>query len=111
MTAASDQLREQLKTTPGEYIYDGIPIVELGDAAEVVITPGHVDTVAFAKAYDAYLDEVCGEGRFEWFTVEEFAAEAEYRKARIHHVEVSLGEFEVVFDEAGDVDITVRWNG
>lgn len=108
----TDQLREQLKTTPYGYTYDGIPVWELGDDAEQVITIGHVDTAAFARAYDAYLEEVCGDDRLgQCFTVEEFTADAEYRKARIHHVdEFPHGEFEIVFDQAGDVDVTVRCN-
>lgn len=109
----TDQLREQLNTTPYGYTYDGIPIFELGDCAELVVTIGHVGKAKFAKAYDAYLEEVCGDDRLgQCFTVEDFIAEAEYRKARINRLdEFPLGEFEVVLDKAGDVDVTVRWNG
>src|SRR5262249_24117081 len=106
VTTTSDQLREQLKTMPYGYTYDAIPIFELGEAAEEVITIGHVDKAAFAKAYDAYLEEVYGDDRYESqrFTIEQFTAEAEYRQARIHRMEeFPLGEFEVVFDKAGDV--------
>src|SRR4051794_35963691 len=80
VTITTEQLREQLKTTPYGYIYDGIRIFELGEDAELVVTIGHVDRAAFAKAYDAYLDEVCGEQLRDLFgqrfTVEEFVAEA-----------------------------------
>lgn len=112
-TTTTDQLREQLKSTPFGYTYGGIPIFELGEQAEQVITIGHVDKAEFARAYDAYLDEVCGGDRTQWqrFTVEEFAAEASYQKARIDQLEeFPLGDFGVVIDESGDVDVTVREN-
>lgn len=109
----TDQLREEFIRCSQGLVYDGIPIIELGDDAEQVITFGHVDKSALVKAYDAYLRDVCGEplSKLQGFTVEEFADEAEYQKARIRHLEeFPLGEFEVVFDENGDVDITVRVN-
>lgn len=115
-TTMTDQLREQLESAPYGYTYDGIPVFELGEDCELVITIGHVDKAAFAKAYDAYLDEVCGDQLRDLFgqrfTVEQFVAEAEYRKARINRLEeFLLGEFEVYLDDAvGDVDVTVRWN-
>jgi len=109
----TDQLRARLKSAPAGYTYSGIPIFDIGDCAEQVITIGHVDKTAFAKAYDAYLDEVCGADRLgQEFTIEEFAGEARHVKAFIRHVEeFPHGEFEVVFDKAGDVDVTVRDNG
>lgn len=113
-TPTTAELEARLKDTPCGYTYDGIPVFELGDDAELVITIGHVDKAAFAQAYDAYLEEVCGPDRFklgQCFTVEEFVAEADYRKARIRPMEeFPHGEFEVDIAEDGDVDVTVRCN-
>lgn len=113
-TVTLAELTERLKATPWPHTFtvDGIPVWEIGDEGEWLMTLGHVDKTAFAKAYDAYLEEVCGDDRLgQCFTIEEFVSEAEYRKARIARLEeFPLGEFEVVLDKAGDVDVTVRDN-
>jgi len=102
---ATDELREQLKGTPYGYTYNGIPVIELGDAGEWLITIGHVDKAAFARACDAYYRDVNGD---DWPRAEvaRIAEEARHRKARIVNPdEFLVGECEFVFDE-GDVDIT-----
>lgn len=45
-------IADQAKTWP--HTYDGIPIFEIGDDGEWLVTLGHVDKTAFAKACDAY---------------------------------------------------------
>lgn len=108
----TDQLQARLTTSPCGYIYDGILIIELGDDADRVVTIGHVDKAAFGRAYDTYLNEVCGPDRLDLgFTIEEFAAEAWHAVAYIRPLdEFPHGEFEIVLDKAGDVNVTVRDN-
>lgn len=103
-TTATEQLRERLKTTNG-YVYDGIPVVEFGDAGEWLITIGHVDKTTFAKACDAYYRETNGD---DWPRAEvaRIADEATYRKARVVNPGAADDEWELRLDE-GDVDVTV----
>lgn len=103
------ELQDRLKATPWRHTYNGIPIWEIGDDGEWLITVGHVDKGAFAKACDDYyrdvrdesLAEIAGDG------IAGIAADVTHKKARIIHPnEFPSGEFEVLFDD-GDVDVTV----
>lgn len=102
MTATTDQAYEQFKTTCG-YTYDGIPVIELGDAGDWIVTIGHVDKTAFAKACDAFYREVNGD---DWprAGVARIAEEAKHRKALVVDPDAD-GECVFFFDE-GDVDVT-----
>lgn len=55
MTATIPQ---QLEEANWKHTYDGIPIWELGEDGDLLITVGHVDPMAFAKACDAYAREI-----------------------------------------------------
>jgi len=110
-TTTTADLRERLRANLWPCTYNGIPIWELGDSAELTITIGHVDPAAFARAYDAYLRAVGADPLTEetGVTVGEFAASVRHRRARIIRPEqLPAGEFGIEFTEHdGDVDVTV----
>lgn len=98
------ELQEQLNATYG-YTYGGIPVIELGDAGDWIITIGHVDKTSFANAVDAYYRDVNGDN-WPRADVSRIAEEAKHRKALIVNPNEFLdGECEFRFDE-GDIDVT-----
>lgn len=103
-------LQDRLKAAPWRHTYNGIPVFELGDDGEWLVTIGHVDKAAFVEACDAYYRDTAGHALTEvWhgWTTAEVIEETEHTKARIGYPdEFPAGEFAVWFGE-GDVDVTV----
>jgi hypothetical protein len=109
VTTTTDQLREKYTKTFPAGVYDGMPIVELGDGGEWLMTFGRVDKAEFVKACGAWFQDTCGGSLSEAGVGSPGAliADTRHRKAQIVHLEeFPSGDYEVRFDE-GDVDVTV----
>lgn len=101
-------IADGLKKWP--HTYDGIPVIEIGDDGEWLVTVGHVDKNKFARACDDYYRDVRNESLTDVYEVslQEVARETTHKKARIVRLEeFPFGDFELRFDNNGDVDVTV----
>ena len=96
-------MSDQPCTPTWRHTYNGIPVIELGEDGEWIIAPGHIDTVAFAAACEAFYQDVCGES----LPGTDPAASITHTTARITPAaEFPYGEYEVRFND-GDLQITV----
>ena len=94
---------DQLAAASWRHTYNGIPVIELGDDSEWIITPGHIDPAAFTAACEAFYQDVCG----ETLPDTDPAANITHTTARIiPAAEFPHGEYEVRFGQ-GDMSVTV----